>query len=246
MEIKSYIKYVLCAICLLSTTAMSAQDFDELWITGTAVPGGAQKMERTPDGQFRYAGPLGEGQARVQSTESAQAATLWLQPDDEDAQFVNNGMGYLSTTDKDAKGLAVTFAANYYRLYVNPMEGTMRGELFHPWNELFLGGGATKNGWEKLKMQPFTQSKADPCVWTWEGELKRNDKVEEPDAFKFEGVEEWGQKELHPFSANADILHTSLLRTGGKDTKWRIRRDGRYRLTVNILKETVKAEYLGE
>ena len=112
MEIKSYIKYVLCAICLLSTTAMSAQDFDELWITGTAVPGGAQKMERTPDGQFRYAGPLGEGQARVQSTESAQAATLWLQPDDEDAQFVNNGMGYLSTTDKDAKGLAVTFAAN--------------------------------------------------------------------------------------------------------------------------------------
>ena len=57
---------------------------------------------------------------------------------------------------------------------------------------------------------------------------------------------EWGQKELHPFSANADILHTSLLRTGGKDTKWRIRRDGRYRITVNILKETVKAEYLGE
>ena len=75
--------------------------------------------------------------------------------------------------------------------------------------------------------------------------MKRNDKVEEPDAFKFEGVEEWGQKELHPFSANADILHTSLLRTGGKDTKWRIRRDGRYRITVNILKETVKAEYLG-
>ena len=62
MEIKSYIKYVLCAICLLSTTAMSAQDFDELWITGSAVPGGAQKMERTPDGQFRYAGPLGEAQ----------------------------------------------------------------------------------------------------------------------------------------------------------------------------------------
>ena len=78
------------------------------------------------------------------------------------------------------------------------------------------------------------------------GRAERNDKVEEPDAFKFEGVEEWGQKELHPFSANADILHTSLLRTGGKDTKWRIRRDGRYRLTVNILKETVKAEYLGE
>lgn len=239
-------KLIICAAGLISALAAQAQDFEELWITGSAVPGGAQKMERTPNGQFRYAGPLDEGTVRVQDRQTTDAATLWLMPEAEDAQFVSKGTAYRATGDRNAPGLSVTFAARYYRLYVAPESGTMRGELFRPWGELFIGGGATKDGWEKLKMQPFTQSKADPCVWTWEGELRRGDKVEEPDAFKLEGVQQWGVKELHPFSPGADILLTKVVRTGGKDTKWSLRRDGRYRLTVDVFKETVKAEYLGE
>ena len=239
-------KYIICAATLLTTMAATAQDFEELWITGTAVPGGAQQMEHTPDGQFRYAGPLDEGTVRVSDTRNAETRTLWLMPEAEDAQFVSNGVTYRTTGDKDAPGLSVTFAARYYRLYVAPCSGTMRGELFRPWGELFVGGGATKDGWEKLKMQPFTQSKSDPCVWTWEGELRHGDKVEEPDAFKLEGVQQWGVKELHPFSPNADILRTRIVRTGGKDTKWSLRKDGRYRLTVDVFKETVRADYLGE
>ena len=120
-------KLIICAAGLISALAAQAQDFEELWITGSAVPGGAQKMERTPNGQFRYAGPLDEGTVRVQDRQTTDAATLWLMPEAEDAQFVSKGTAYRATGDRNAPGLSVTFAARYYRLYVAPESGTMRG-----------------------------------------------------------------------------------------------------------------------
>ena len=38
---------------LVGTLPAKAQN--ELWITGSAVPGGTQKLETFPDGQFKFA-----------------------------------------------------------------------------------------------------------------------------------------------------------------------------------------------
>ena len=87
----------------------------------------------------------------------------------------------------------------------------------------------------------MTQDIENPCVWTWEGELKKRDENEEPTSFKFQGQDRWYPKNLHPYMQGADILTDSKARVGGDDTKWVISREGTYRITVDLFNETVKA-----
>jgi len=92
------------------------------------------------------------------------------------------------------------------------------------------------------KMLLMKQDIDNPCIWTWEGELKEHPQVEEPRSFKFQGQDRWGPKSLHPYTQGTDILKVGQLRTGGDDTKWEISQEGRYRITVDVFHETVKAE----
>jgi hypothetical protein len=86
------------------------------------------------------------------------------------------------------------------------------------------------------------QSLDNPCVWTWEGELKRHPEVEEPASFKFQGQDRWYPKAIHPYVQGADILTDKRFRTGGNDTKWTLSSEGRYRIKVDLFNETVQAE----
>ena len=215
------IRIIASAVALMATLAAGAQNISNCWIVGTAVPDFAQKMERTPDGGFMYAGPLKAGEARITTSLQNDAAV-------------------------QSPAWQVYFTEDLYRVFVNTQKGEIRGEIFRPWGELFIGGGVTENGWDNKHMQPFTQSADDPCVWTWTGELRPHSQFKEPNAFKLEGQLKWGPKELHPFTAQADVLETSQIRLGGNDDKWQLSRAGRYRLTVNVFKLTMKAEFLGE
>ena len=109
---------------------------------------------------------------------------------------------------------------------------------------LFIAGGATEVGWKEGKMLLMTQDLNNPCIWTWEGELKRHPEFEEPTCFKFQGQDRWNPKNLHPYKQGADILQDEQLRTGGSDTKWEVKQEGRYRITIDLFNETVKAELL--
>lgn len=50
---KTYIISLFAAI--VSHNVVCAQTYDELWITGSAVPGGLQKLEKFPDNEFKFA-----------------------------------------------------------------------------------------------------------------------------------------------------------------------------------------------
>ena len=50
---------------LVACITMSAQQYHELWITGSAVPGGAQKLTKVSDNDFKYAGRLLVGEFRI-------------------------------------------------------------------------------------------------------------------------------------------------------------------------------------
>ena len=44
------------AVGLLVALTISAQQYKQLWITGSAVPGGTQKLVMVDDDDFKYAG----------------------------------------------------------------------------------------------------------------------------------------------------------------------------------------------
>ncbi len=229
---------------LMMALALPAQQYRQLWITGTAVPGGTQPLEMVSDNDFKYAGPLKAGELRVITTKKVGKKTQFLSPVLPDANVANHGIGFAVTTDISSEPWQVVADDEHYRLHVNPERKMLHGEICQPWGELFIGGGATESGWKEGKMQLMCQHPDNPYVWTWEGELKRHDGVEEPTSFKFQGQNRWYPKALHPYAQGTDILSDRRLRIGGDDTKWSITKDGVYRITIDIFNEKVQAELI--
>lgn len=233
------IRSLLFAVCCFVCSHMAAQD---LWITGSAVPGGAQKLEKVADNDYKYAGRLNAGELRVATAKKPRKGTRFFSPVLMDANLVNKGIAYCETTDAKAPAWQVVVSEDRYRLHVYTDRKELRGEIFQPWGELFIAGGATEAGWKDGKMLLMKQDLNNPCLWTWEGELKRHPEVEEPTSFKFQGQDRWYPKNLHPYRQGTDVLQDRRLRTGGDDTKWEISRDGRYRITVDLFHETIQAD----
>ena len=71
--------YLLCMV-MLSCLMLSAEEYKELWIVGSAVPGGAQKLEKVSDADFKYAGKLSVGELRVVTTKKIGKNTRFLTP----------------------------------------------------------------------------------------------------------------------------------------------------------------------
>ena len=229
---------------LMTALALPAQQYKQLWITGTAVPGGLQKLEMASDNDFKYAGPLKAGELKVITTKKVGKNTLFLAPVLPDANVANHGIGFAVVSDMSAASWQVVVDDEHYKLHIKPERKMLHGEIFHPWGELFIGGGATDSGWKEGKMQLMCQQTDNPYVWKWEGELKRHDGVEEPTSFKFQGQNRWYPKALHPYAQGTDILGDQRLRIGGEDTKWSITKDGVYRITIDLFNEKVQAELI--
>lgn len=242
---------VSCGIAAAHTTGTAPRataDIPALWISGTAVPGGVQQLEAMPDGKtYKFAGQLLPGELIIQTTKKAGKSTRYIIPTLPDALIVSRGIRFRETTDAPSAAATwqVPFENDLYRFTVSIARQQVSGEIFQPWGELFIAGGATEVGWAcEGKMLLMKQDLENPCLWTWEGELRQHPDVEEPRSFKFQGQDRWHPKSLHPYRQGTDILSEPCLRTGGDDTKWEVSRDGRYRIQVDLFHETVKAELL--
>ena len=242
--IRSILLFLLTLVC--STSQCQTQ----LWATGTALPDGPCQLVSRPDGKFRFAGALAEGELQLMTTPTYQeGVTQFLTPKLVDSYLINYGLSYTLTTDKNSAGWVVPFSEDTYRFIVDTAARTVRGELFLPWNELLIAGsafpgGSDKDEWKRDNMLPFVRDHEDPYVFEWTGELGIYDNVVEPGRFKLEGQMTWGPRELHPFVNDEDILEAAQLRTGGDDTKWRVVTPGVYRIRVNLFTETIHAELL--
>lgn len=233
-------RFLLFALFLVGCGFAVAQT--ELWMVGTAVPGGTQKLEQVADGDFKYAGTLNVGELRIQTQQKGNGNTRFLTPTLPDANIVSGGAAFQESTNA-GEAWQVVVSENRYSIHVDLNSHTLRGELLQPWGELFIAGGATEVGWKcEGKMLLMQQSLDNLFVWTWEGELRNHPDVEESRSFKFQGQDRWGPKSLHPFMQDTDILNESRLRRGGSDTKWTITKEGRYSITVDLLNETVSAK----
>ena len=153
-------KSIIILAALAGTLNMSAQK--ELWITGSAVPGGTQKLETFPDGQFKFAGTLNAGELKVITTDGEQAATQYLTPRSFESYVVNKGLAYAKTRSADDAAWIVPFTEDRYKFTVDTKTQTLTGELFVPWREVYIAGGACEIGWQAFVMLPFTQDAEDP------------------------------------------------------------------------------------
>ena len=232
----------LMIVGLMVASVLPAQQYKQLWIIGSAVPGGRQQLEMVSENDFKYAGALNAGELKIISSKKVDKNTLFLSPSLPDANIVNHGIPFVVSNEEKAQTWQVLVSDDHYRFHVYPDSKKLQGEICIPWGELFIGGGATDSGWKEGKMQLMRQQLDNPYVWTWEGELKRHEGVEEPTSFKFQGQNRWYPKALHPYVQGTDILSDKRLRIGGTDTKWSITKDGVYRITIDIFQEKVQAE----
>lgn len=245
--------YVTLILAIFVAMHVEAQVSD-LWITGSAVPGGTQKLENYPAQQFKFHGTLNQGEVKIMDTPTPTSTTKYYQPAYEAAYIVNKGMRYRTTSDASAAGWIVSFSEDRYRFTVDTKNMTMQGELFVPWHQLYIAGGCTDCGWESYVMLPFTRDANDENVFTWFGYLR--DRAGEKDAtgkdiveskrFKLQGQNNWGPKSLHPYIQDENATKAAQVCTGGEDTKWAIPQNGMYKITVNVFKETINCELIDE
>ena len=207
-----------------------AQDMSHIWAVGSAVPGGIQELTPFPNNQFKYTGRLIEGGTLCFRNKELPTASgvRYLKPTYEDAYAVTGPMPFTIAIARDslASLWTVPLTEDVYRITIDINAKTLTGELFRPWNELFIVD--------------------EVCAWDWTGELRERQEFGEPRRFKFLGQNAWEPKALHPFSQDEDILGSTQLLTGGSgDNKWSIRQEGYYHIRVDVFRETVHAEYLG-
>ena len=155
-----------------------------------------------------------------------------------------------TTTDAEAEGWSVCVPGKY-TVYAVKDNNSVYGTMFKPCKELYVVGGCCQlswNYWDSPSTIRFTNNPANDEEMVWEGVLNADWKEsrEEPSKLKILTTLSWFETTFHPYTADAPVEGTSNLRsTGGPDTKWTISRNGRYRLTVNTFKETLRGEYLG-
>lgn len=243
-------KILLIYVTAIAWAAQPLMAQDNLWATGSAVPGGIQQLVKRPDGQFRFSGPLNAGEVKIRTTEEyQQGTTRYLMPQLTDSYLINYGLKYSLTTDSAKAGWQVLFQEDTYRFIVNTSSQTVTGEVMLPWNEVLIAGSAFIGGsdnieWKRDNMLPFVRDHENPYVFTWIGELGIYDNVIEPGHFKLEGQMTWGPRELHPYTDDEDPLNSTQVCLGGPDRKWFIRTPGKYKITVDLFAETFHAELL--
>ena len=237
-------------ICLLVAIPSLAQNFDELWATGSAIPDGTCQLVKRLDGQFRFAGALNQGELKIMTTETFQkGVTQFLKPQLVDSYLINKGLNYVITSDESQPGWMVSFQEDTYRFLVDPASRKVTGELMLPWNEVFIAGSAFEGGanhveWNRNGMLPFERDHDNPYVFSWTGELGEFGGVVEPGRFKLEGQMTWGPRELHPYVQDEDLLSSTQMRQGGDDTKWHVYIPGTYHIVVDLFNETFHAELI--
>ena len=236
---------IFCTLCAYAIFA-AAQDMTHLYAIGDAIPGGIQELTAFPNKQFKYAGALKEGTFCISNTpEHKLTASRYLKPNNEDAYIVNNGLSYSLVRDSKGADWVVPFSEEMFRFTVDLNGSTVTGELFRPWNELFVVGGAAECGWTSYTFLPFTRMEDEICTYEWTGVLKYRPENNEPRHFKFSGQNAWEPKMLHPFTNDENVLKsTQILTNGAGDNKWSVVDDGVYHIVVDVFRETIHAEYL--
>ena len=222
----------------------------EVWIIGSAVPGGSIKLEVDREGslgKFFYYGKLLRGDLKLSYTDDNTTVGTRLVPVLEDIDICGES-GMKRTNDINEPGWNVTIEDDYYKLKIDVASLNIKGEI-HNVNELFIVGGATSVGWDAGNAILMEKDINNPFVFSFTGRLKVNDTADDRNMFKLLMQKWWGPESFHPITADEPIIGSSYITDNiAADYKWTIadNQQGNYHIVVNTFKETIRAEFLGE
>lgn len=226
-------------------------DETQLWITGTAVPNNTAVLVEDPNlehGYFRYNGKLQSGEFRIMNTPTVQSDTKYYVPTLENENAVGT-CAIALTDDVTAVGWEVTVADDYYKIKINTIDQKVEGQLFAAREDLFIIGGATEAGWKVANAIRLRKDTNNPNLFIFEGELKIGNTPEHQDQFKLLGQDDWAPVSFHPRNEMEPLLGSKYICENLRgDNKWAIdpEKQGRYIIKVDLLQETIEAEYLGK
>lgn len=227
--------------------------FNAIYIVGDASESGwnigspaAFSQSESDPFVFVYEGVLTPGNIKFSTFTGDWCDGQWLNAS-ENGTAVTEASTYIVTQGCDGpdnQWQVTEDTQGRYRITINLADETVNFEALNaPYSELYLIGDASENGWNiGSPTVGFTQSSADPFVFTYRGTLT-------PGEFKistYTGA--WCDADwLHPTQADASpeagVFETHLGCTG-PDLKWRITEEnqGEYLITVNLYDGTINFE----
>lgn len=225
----------------------------EVTVTGSAIEG--QSVSLCDYGvEFKGSFHAKPGFVRLQGSDGNHYGPLFPEVD------LTAGMDYpvrVVRLGEGDEGWSVGVEGDY-TVYFDKSAGVCKFKRFVPVNALYITGGCCRVHWNYDDPEyVFVPSETDPRVMVWEGELRIGwDKTTngdgtvsepaEPDLFKILTARDWFRPTYHPYSMNQDAIgETDARISGGDDYKWKITRDGRYRMEFNLITEKLKVEYSG-
>lgn len=223
---------------------------DKYYVTGSALDNEVFELDNIENIEFKKSLSCKVGNIVLMDTPERGENTRYFVPVFEDVDLTF-GKGYNSTlkatTDESTRGWSVS-APGDYMLYVSHAGHNYQGRLYKPRKQLYIVGGCCELSWNywDASNNMFVPNPDNSEELVWEGVLKIGWNGDtEPDMFKILTEKDWMSETYHPYIANTSAEGTGSIRTtGGDDTKWRIQRDGSYKITVNTKYETITTELI--
>lgn len=223
---------------------------DKYYVTGSAVDNQVIEMSKIENFEFKQSLACKAGNIILMDTPVKGDDTRYFVPMFEDVD-VSFGRGMISklcvTTDTDARGWSVSVPGDYI-VYISCSDNKYMGRKHKQRKYLYLVGGCLERSWDYSddSICAFYPNPENANELVWEGELATGvDGTPEPDQFKILTEKSWTDENYHPYVQGTLAEGTTPIRTtDGGDTKWKITKDGRYRITIDTFKETMTTEYL--
>lgn len=236
------------SVCL--SKPLPAQAYpDKYYITGSALDNQVIELTKIENFEFKQSLVCKPGNIILMDTPVRRDDTRYFIPVFEDVDL-SFGKGFASklgvTTDAGTRGWSVSAPGNYI-VYISCSDHKYMGRKHTPRKYLYIVGGCCElawNYWDKSNCV-FSPNPENADELIWEGELKFGKDCDEPDRFKILTEKSWTEETYHPYIQDALAEGTGPIRTtDGGDTKWKITKEGNYRIIVDTRKETITAEYL--
>lgn len=223
----------------------------DIWITGSAIPGGKAKLVSDnidPVINYHYYGELLAGEFKFATTENVDATTKFYVPASASDAISTDGSVSL-TPDVTAPGWTVSQANALYKIKFNSLTNKYKGGIFGV-DHIYIVGGATPCGWDagnSIELTRGTGTQAN--VFTFDGNLIINAVGSEGNKFKFLLQKDWNPLSFNPQFENESITGAQYFTDHHSDDyKWTVdeNKQGHYILKLDALEETIESVYYPE
>ena len=170
------------------------------------------------------------------------------------APYTDQSTEFVSGFDPDNKWYLNNDELGYYKICFDVRRNRERMIMtpFKPYEGIYLIGSACSAGWSIGSALPMTVDPSDPCIFTWEGDLTAGELK-----FTCDKKSDWsgawflsdvsnkvptGEVEKMLFIDKSDDTFKKQyieFSINDIDQKWKISDAGKYKITLNQLKETV-------